>query len=73
MSPRLTVKGQSNGRGPRCAGWMQDFIDEVGDTEIEALVLKGGIRGWVKTYEGRQTDGYDAKFWEETEAKTKAN
>jgi arsenical-resistance protein 2 len=49
---------------------MQDFINETGDTDIESLVLTGGIRGWVKEYGGRMTDGYDAKVWESsTEAK----
>ncbi|OIW23896.1 hypothetical protein CONLIGDRAFT_657463 [Coniochaeta ligniaria NRRL 30616] len=56
--------GSSNGRGPRCAAWMQDFINDAGDTSIRSLVLTGGIRGWVKTYEGRRMDGYDAKAWE---------
>lgn len=43
---------------------MQDFINEVGDTSIQSLVMTGGIRGWVKAYEGRRMDGYDAKAWE---------
>lgn len=64
FGPSLTSAGSSNGRGPRCAAWMQDFINETGDTDIESLVLKGGIRGWVKEYGGRLTDGYDAKVWE---------
>ena len=25
----------SNGRGPRCAGWFQDTLDEVGNKESE--------------------------------------
>lgn len=64
FEPSLTDAGSSNGRGPRCAAWMQDFINETGDTDIESLVLNGGIRGWVKEYGGRMTDGYDAKVWE---------
>lgn len=63
-SLRSPLAGSSNGRGPRCAAWMQDFINDAGDTSIQSLVLTGGIRGWVKTYEGRRMDGYDAKAWE---------
>ncbi|KAJ8080959.1 hypothetical protein PM082_017794 [Marasmius tenuissimus] len=36
--------GSSSGRGPRTAAWLQDYIDEVGDREIQALVMKGGIK-----------------------------
>jgi arsenical-resistance protein 2 len=38
----------SNGRGPRCAGWFQDTLNEVGNKESEALVLTGGIKSWVE-------------------------
>lgn len=51
---------------------MQDYINEAGDTSLEAAVLKGGIKGWVKTYEGQQMDAYDPKVWkEETKGETK--
>ncbi|KAK5651640.1 hypothetical protein OQA88_11815 [Cercophora sp. LCS_1] len=56
--------GQSNGRGPRCAAWMQDYIDEVGG-EIESQVMTGGIRGWVEVYGSRLVDGYDEKTWQD--------
>ncbi|KAK0631268.1 Rhodanese-like domain-containing protein [Immersiella caudata] len=60
--------GQSNGRGPRCAAWMQDYIDEVGGAdEMEALVLTGGIKGWVKEYGGKMIDGYEEEAWKEEE------
>jgi len=36
----------SNGRGPRCAGWYQDLLQETGNTRSEAMVLAGGIKGW---------------------------
>ncbi|KAI0791917.1 Rhodanese-like domain-containing protein [Abortiporus biennis] len=44
--------GSSNGRGPRCAAWYQDALDEAGvdRTESEAKVLEGGIKGWVKKF-----------------------
>lgn len=57
------TQGSSNGRGPRCAGWMQDYIDEAGG-ELQALVMRGGIKGFVKSYGGRLMDSYDEKAWE---------
>ena len=38
----------SKGRGPRCAGWFQDALDEDGDQSAEAVVLAGGIKAWVE-------------------------
>ncbi|KAK3328793.1 Rhodanese-like domain-containing protein [Apodospora peruviana] len=57
--------GSSNGRGPRCAAWMQDYINEVGGGDIESQVMAGGIRGWVQVYGGRMMDGYDEKAWQQ--------
>jgi len=37
----------SNGRGPRCAGWFQDALDEVGNKGSEGMVLVGGIKRWA--------------------------
>ncbi|KAK4465080.1 hypothetical protein QBC42DRAFT_262064 [Cladorrhinum samala] len=54
--------GSSNGRGPRCAAWMQDYIDAV-EGDIRSEVMVGGIRGWVKAYGGRMMEGYDEKVW----------
>ena len=39
----------SNGRGPRCAAWFQDTLDEMGATDSRALVLLGGIKRWAET------------------------
>ncbi|POR31639.1 Uncharacterized protein TPAR_08136 [Tolypocladium paradoxum] len=55
--------GSSSGRGPRCAGWMQDYLNEVGEASITAAILKGGVKGWQKAYGSRMMDCYDAKFW----------
>ncbi|KAK4220303.1 Rhodanese-like domain-containing protein [Rhypophila decipiens] len=55
--------GSSNGRGPRCAAWMQDYIDQVGG-DIQSQVMTGGIRGWVKAYGGQMMDGYDEETWQ---------
>ncbi|KAK3987670.1 hypothetical protein QBC44DRAFT_331039 [Cladorrhinum sp. PSN332] len=54
--------GSSNGRGPRCAAWMQDYIDSLGG-DLKSEVMIGGIRGWVKDYGGRMMEGYDEKVW----------
>ncbi|PQE22987.1 hypothetical protein CJF32_00004384 [Rutstroemia sp. NJR-2017a WRK4] len=61
--------GSSSGRGPRCAGWMQDYIDDVAKfgkkSKVDVLVLKGGIKGWVKDFEGALMDGFEEKYWEQ--------
>ncbi|KAF4806878.1 hypothetical protein CGCSCA5_v013951 [Colletotrichum siamense] len=53
----------SNGRGPRSANWLQDYFDDVGETAVQAVILKGGIKGWVRKYGGRMMDWYDEKAW----------
>ncbi|KAG7054383.1 Rhodanese-like protein [Colletotrichum scovillei] len=55
--------GSSNGRGPRSANWLQDYFDELGETAVQAVILKGGIKGWVRRYGGRMMDWYDEKAW----------
>ncbi|KAL3296862.1 Rhodanese-like protein [Colletotrichum asianum] len=55
--------GSSNGRGPRSANWLQDYFDDVGETAVQAVILKGGIKGWVRKYGGRMMDWYDEKAW----------
>ncbi|EMT61281.1 hypothetical protein ACKRZS_012186 [Fusarium odoratissimum] len=59
--------GSCGSRGPRCAGWMQDYLDEVEETEIKAEILIGGIKGWQKAYAGQLMDSYDEKVWEKKE------
>lgn len=29
--------GSSNGRGPECAGWMQDYLNEVGGASMSSI------------------------------------
>ncbi|KAF9448813.1 S-adenosyl-L-methionine-dependent methyltransferase [Macrolepiota fuliginosa MF-IS2] len=48
----------SNGRGPRCAGWYQDYLDSVSHASSKAYVLSGGIKGWMAKYRD-QTDLID--------------
>lgn len=63
----LTPSGSSNGRGPRCAGWFADYLDDQGikEDEVRSVVLEGGIKGWVKGGKPyiEYMDGYDAKSW----------
>ncbi|KAF7550111.1 hypothetical protein G7046_g8125 [Stylonectria norvegica] len=55
--------GSCGSRGPRCAQWMQDYLNEVGETEIKALILNGGVKGWQKAYGGSLMDSYDEQAW----------
>jgi arsenical-resistance protein 2 len=42
---------------------MQDYLNEVGEQDLQALILTGGIKGWAKTYGGDLMDFYDEKVW----------
>ncbi|KAH9481820.1 Arsenite methyltransferase [Psilocybe cubensis] len=46
----------SNGRGPRCAGWYQDYLNSKAnhDNKSTAYVLKGGIKNWLSKFEGQE-------------------
>ncbi|CAI4218492.1 unnamed protein product [Parascedosporium putredinis] len=33
--------GSCGGRGPRAAGWMQDYLDDVGEKKIQSVYLEG--------------------------------
>jgi arsenical-resistance protein 2 len=57
--------GSSSGRGPRCAGWMQDYLNQVGDESMSAVILKDGIKGWHKHHGAEYMEGYDDKKWTE--------
>jgi arsenical-resistance protein 2 len=61
--------GSSSGRGPRCAGWMQDYIDDIAKfgrkSEIKVFTLAGGIKNWVKQFEGALVDGFEEGYWEQ--------
>ncbi|EHK98123.1 hypothetical protein M7I_6175 [Glarea lozoyensis 74030] len=57
------------GRGPRCANWMQDYINDVSKfgrrSALKVKILKGGIKGWVKEYEGSMMDGFQEDYWKQ--------
>ncbi|KAG5652217.1 hypothetical protein H0H81_005799 [Sphagnurus paluster] len=42
--------GSSSGRGPRCAGWYQDHLNETAITTSTAYVLQGGVKAWLAKY-----------------------
>ncbi|KAM0791094.1 hypothetical protein ACM66B_004384 [Microbotryomycetes sp. NB124-2] len=46
----------SNGRGPRCAGWYQDALDERNISHSKARVLTGGIKLWRQKYAGDEVN-----------------
>ncbi|KJA16548.1 hypothetical protein HYPSUDRAFT_171339 [Hypholoma sublateritium FD-334 SS-4] len=48
----------SNGRGPRCAGWYQDYLDAQGDGRSTAFILEGGIKQWLTDF-GKEEDLVD--------------
>lgn len=47
---------------------MQDYLNEVGEASMSAAILKGGIKGWQKKYNGKLMDWYDDKFWAQQNA-----
>ncbi|KJA24360.1 hypothetical protein HYPSUDRAFT_183884 [Hypholoma sublateritium FD-334 SS-4] len=54
----------SNGRGPRCAGWYQDYLDDhPGEHSSRAYVLKGGIKNWLAMFRDEQdlVDGIEGR------------
>lgn len=58
--------GSSRGRAPRCASWFLEHVREnVGDADMQIMVLEGGIKGWVQG--GAQCiqfmDGFDEAYW----------
>ncbi|PNP46223.1 hypothetical protein TGAMA5MH_02258 [Trichoderma gamsii] len=55
--------GSCGTRGPKCAGWFQEYLDSIGETEMKALILRGGVKGWQKTYNGQLMDHYDPGAW----------
>ena len=61
--------GSSQGRGPRCAGWFQDYILDIAKfgrkSALEVRVLKGGIKGWVREFEGAMMEGFEEEYWEQ--------
>ena len=63
------ILGSSQGRGPRCAGWFQDYILDIArfgrKSALEVRVLKGGIKGWVKDFEGSMMEGFEEEYWEQ--------
>ncbi|QYS96974.1 Rhodanese domain-containing protein [Trichoderma simmonsii] len=55
--------GSCGSRGPKCAGWFQEYLNSIGETEMTAAILRGGVKGWQKTYNGQNMDHYDPNAW----------
>ncbi|GAB1313398.1 hypothetical protein MFIFM68171_03608 [Madurella fahalii] len=55
----------SRGRGTRAAGWFADYISDQGDSEMQSLVLVGGIKGWATAGPEytQWMDEYDEPVW----------
>ncbi|TKX22862.1 rhodanese-like domain-containing protein 3 [Elsinoe australis] len=57
--------GSSCGRGPRAAGWFDDFLQDHKLINTRSIILEGGIKGWAKA--GKPftdfMDGFDASKW----------
>ncbi|KAF9225600.1 NAD(P)-binding protein [Gyrodon lividus] len=46
--------GSSNGRGPRCAKWYQDYLNQQGNSQSRALIMAGGIRQWLSMFKEQE-------------------
>jgi arsenical-resistance protein 2 len=48
---------------------MQDYIDGISKfgrkPDLKVLVLEGGIKKWVKDFEGSMVEGFEEKYWEQ--------
>ncbi|KAF2176865.1 hypothetical protein K469DRAFT_698124 [Zopfia rhizophila CBS 207.26] len=57
--------GSSQHRGLRGAAWMDDYIEDRGDSSLRSLVLLEGIRGWANagTEYTAFMDEYDEGAW----------
>ncbi|KAI9861883.1 MAG: hypothetical protein M1813_004951 [Trichoglossum hirsutum] len=55
----------SRGRGPRAAGWFDDFLKLKGDEAMGNFVLAEGIRGWVQAGQEyvEMMDEYQQDAW----------
>ncbi|KAM3515848.1 hypothetical protein MY11210_000619 [Beauveria gryllotalpidicola] len=63
LCKQADLAGSSVGRGTRSARWMQDYLTEVGETGMKAIIMTGGIKGWHKNFGGKLMENYDENFW----------
>ena len=40
----------SNGRGPRCAGWARDTLEQLGITNVEVKIMDGGAKAFLAKF-----------------------
>lgn len=59
--------GSSRGRGPRAAGWFEDYIRTQTENSIRSVILEGGIKGWVTGGPEyvKELEGYEESVWAE--------
>jgi arsenical-resistance protein 2 len=48
---------------------MKDYINDIGKfgrrSAVKVFFLEGGIKAWVKEFEGAMIEGFDEKYWEQ--------
>jgi arsenical-resistance protein 2 len=48
---------------------MQDYVDDVAKfgrkSDLKVFTLAGGIKNWVKQFEGALVDQFEEQYWEE--------
>ncbi|KAF7350129.1 S-adenosyl-L-methionine-dependent methyltransferase [Mycena venus] len=54
MSTVVFYCSESVGRGPRCAGWYQDYLETNVMSGPNVVVLEGGIKRWITEYSGEK-------------------
>jgi arsenical-resistance protein 2 len=66
---KLMGVGSCGGRGPRAASWFQDYIDDIAQfgrrSDLKVFILEGGIKKWVKEFEGSMVEGFDERYWKQ--------
>ncbi|KAF9234733.1 S-adenosyl-L-methionine-dependent methyltransferase [Melanogaster broomeanus] len=46
--------GSSNGRGPRCAKWYQDYLNQQENNRSKAFIMAGGVNKWLSSYKEQE-------------------
>jgi arsenical-resistance protein 2 len=66
-SESLVSTGASHGRGPRAAGWFEDYLQPQIDARMKSLVVEGGVKGRAAAGPEytRLMDGYEEQAWKE--------
>lgn len=46
-------------------GYIDDIAKIGRKTDLKVLVLEGGIKKWVKDFEGSMVEGFEEGYWEQ--------